>query len=211
MRNDLSVLCFDSTLKLLWKKQLAHKLHDVPGLLDHYQVQDVYIRLLPLVIKENHNSGSIILGLSMKPVDLYSETRIKLESGLSPSSSSSSSSDKDKGKENPETADINIQSKLQHFNVYALNANNGDLIWRHDGIDVKPEQYIRTLPQNAFKLQVGADITNKLHMGHGHGMNDWTTFRQSLFGELPHLWRDAHDTNIRIAHFVRRHLGMYNL
>jgi hypothetical protein len=38
-------------------------------------------------------------------------------------------------------------------------------------------------------------------------VNDWTLFRQSLFTELPHYWRYKDDTNIRIAHFIRRHFG----
>lgn len=39
------------------------------------------------------------------------------------------------------------------------------------------------------------------------GINDWTVFRQSLVDELPHTWTNAGDTAMRIAHFVRRHVG----
>lgn len=197
LRNDLSVLCLDYSLNLLWEKQLAHKLHDIPGLLEHYDVHDVHIRILPLTINEGFNDGSIIIGLSMLPRDANSEVRIKLESGLFSTDPNEAS----------KHVGINVQSQLQHFTVYALDAHNGTVIWKHDGVDVKPEQYIRSLPQHAFKLNVGQDIANKLHMSHAHGMNDWTIFRQSLFAELPHLWREPFDTNIRIAHFVRRHLG----
>jgi len=42
---------------------------------------------------------------------------------------------------------------------------------------------------------------------HAPGINDWTLFRQSLIAELPHDWHDREDTSLRLAHFVRRHIG----
>jgi hypothetical protein len=104
----------------------------------------------------------------------------------------------------PEHPDINLRSTLEHFSVYALDATSGHVLWRHDGLDVRPEQFIKALPQHAYKLDT-RDLMVKSH--HAPGINDWSLFRQSLIGELPHRWHSREDTSLRLAHFVRRHIG----
>ena len=107
LRNDLSVLCLDYSLNVLWEKQLTHRLHDIPGLLEHYDVHDVHIRILPLTINEGFNGGSIIIGLSMLPRDANSQERIKLENGLFSTDPAN--------EETHKRVEMNIQSQLQHF------------------------------------------------------------------------------------------------
>ena len=201
LQKDLTISCFDSTLKLLWNKQLAHKLHDIQGLLTHYNIQNIAIHAIPISITQNSDS-LVVIGFNMIPNNIDSESRIRLEQGMGSSEDGSSEGNK------TEHIGIDIQSQLDHFTIYALNASDGSIIWRHDGIDMKPEQYIRSLPMNALKLGLIADLTTKATVATtNHGLNDWSVFRQSLFAELPHIWRDSDDTSIRIAHFVRRHLG----
>lgn len=183
--------CYDRKLNILWEKTIAHKLHEISGLLSHYNVYDSAIHMVPLSIAEG-STGLVVVGLSMKPREANSEARIRLEQGLQP----------DKPNEHN---DINIQSQLEHFSVYALNASDGNILWRHDGVDVRPEQYVRSLPLHARKVDLMSDLA--LHAHNTGGMNDWTVFRQSLIAELPHSWSAVTDSSIRIAHFVRRHLG----
>ena len=199
LQKDLTISCFDSTLKLLWNKQLAHKLHDIQGLLAHYNIQNIAIHAIPISITQNSDS-LVVIGFNMIPNNIDSESRIRLEQGMGSEDGSSGN--------RTEHIGIDIQSQLDHFTIYALNATDGSIIWRHDGIDMKPEQYIRSLPMNALKLGLIADLTTKATVATtNHGLNDWSVFRQSLFAELPHIWRSSDDTSIRIAHFVRRHLG----
>ena len=97
------------------------------------------------------------------------------------------------------------QATLKHFNIYALDANDGHVIWRHDGADAfKPEQFRSSLPQHAFKLD-SRDLHAKVHRA--PDIINWNTFRQSIIEELPHSWNDCADTSMRLAHFQRKHVG----
>lgn len=101
-------------------------------------------------------------------------------------------------------SEMDIKSKLEHFTMYALDAVSGHVLWRHDGLEVKPEQYVRSLPQLAFQLDL-QDLMTKTH--HAAGINDWTLFRQSLISELPHKWYQRDDTFFHVTNFRRKHIG----
>jgi len=98
-----------------------------------------------------------------------------------------------------------VQTSLAHFSLYAIDAVDGHIIWRHDGAEVRAEQYVRSLPQHAYKLDV-RDLMSMSH--HAPGINHWSVFKQSLIDELPHDWHSNEDTSLRLAHFVRRHMGV---
>lgn len=118
------------------------------------------------------------------------EDHFKIEEGIDMSASG--------GIEHPE---MEARAKLEHFSLFALNGHNGHVIWKHDGLEVKAEQYTKSLPQHAYKLEAGT-LARQLH-----GTSDWTVFKQSLINELPHDWHSSLDTSLRFAHFVRRHIG----
>ena len=59
---------------------------------------------------------------------------------------------------------MHLRSKLEHFSVYAMNAVDGVIVWRHDGVEVHAEQYVKSLPQHAYKLDL-QDLASKIHHG----------------------------------------------
>ena len=140
----------------------------------------------------------VLVGASMRPIDAEGETKkhgdVRIEHGLDY---------KEDG--NKEHADMRDQASLEHFNIYALDANDGHVIWRHDGSDAfKPEQFRSSLPQHAFKLD-SRDLSAKSH--HAPGVTNWNIFQQSIIEELPHSWKERADTSMRLAHFQRKHVG----
>jgi len=189
VREDWTVTCFDSNLNVLWEKAVAHKTHELDTLIDKFSIDEVSVFLAPLSIAEG-STGMVIVGASMS---LRDDTEVDIEFGLD--------MNEDANKEHP---DMHARAMLEHFSVYALDASTGHVLWRHDGLDVRPEQFIRSLPQHAYELDV-ADLSTKAH--HAPGINDWTIFRQSLIAELPHDWHGRDDTSLRMAHFERRHMG----
>ena len=194
VREDWTVSCYDISLKLLWEKAVAHKSHEMASMAEYFHIDEVAVYLAPLGLEEG-SSGAVIVGASMVPRDVEKfENRIRVEQGLG-------IGEKGGLQEHP---DMQMRAKLEHFSLYALDSKDGHVIWRHDGSEVKAEQYVRSLPQHAYKLDVN-ELAVKQH--HGGGLNDWMLFRQSLIGELPHRWTSRDDTGLRIAHFVRRHLG----
>lgn len=192
VREDWTVSCFDSTLKLLWEKAVAHKTHELDTLVDKFQIDEVAVILTPLSIREDLN-GLIIVGASMKLRDPSSFDAIILEEGMKMNENGEY--------EHPEMRQL---AALEHFSVYALDARSGDVVWRHDGLDIRPGQFITGLPEFAYKLNMH-DLMTSSH--HAPSITDWTTFRQSLIAELPHDWHSTDDTSLRLAHFERQHVG----
>ena len=62
------------------------------------------------------------------------------------------------------TQGMRLRSKLEHFSVYAMDAADGVILWRHDGVEVHAEQYVKSLPQHAYKLDL-TDLASKIHHG----------------------------------------------
>jgi hypothetical protein len=255
--DDWSVICYDSYLRILWKKliinTMKHPLLEL--LLNHYHIDEVSLYIAPLQIKsttttsssssateENEsssstssaeqNSGSmmmmnhgvVIIGANMIKrkvrdishlyipdqlkfhmldaidndfnvinTDMFNNTKLRSDSKIN--------DDKDE-----KDIEEKLYSKLQHYNVYTLNGLNGEILWKHNGEEIKVEQYSKSLPQHAYQLNIGTkNLQMKTH--HSIGINDWTIFRRSFIDELPHSWYSNEYTGMRIAHFVRRHIG----
>lgn len=188
VRDDLTVLCYDETLQLLWEKAVAHKAYDIEGMVDKFKVDQIAVLVSPLSIKAG-TVGVVVVGVSMKLKPEY-ENSFKVEDGIDMTEIGA--------KEHPE---MEMRSKLEHFSVFALDAHNGHVLWKHDGLEVRAEQFTMSLPQHAYKLE-SRDLSRQLH-----GSSDWTVFRQSLINELPHDWHSKDDTSLRFAQFTRRHLG----
>lgn len=189
---DWTVICYDSSLRALWTKQVAHKTFDLDHLIKFFRINTAAIHIVPLQLKDEASAGTVIVGASMvrrdalAGVSMESEQRIlrSLAEGTHP--------------------EIEALAKLSHFSVFALDSNSGHVLWKHDGMELRAEQFSRSLPQHAYSLDV-KDLMTKTH--HAAGINDWMVFRQSLVDELPHIWAGVEDTSMRIAHFVRRHIG----
>lgn len=201
VREDWTVVCYDSSLKMLWEKAVAHKTHEMQLLADKYYIDDISITVLPLSIKKDAY-GVIFVGASMRPFGGSDGTHVGdshhasvlIEHGL------------DYGEDgNKVHKDMKSQASLEHFNIYALDAKDGHVIWRHDGFDsLKPEQFSASLPQHAFRLD-SRDLHAKSH--HAAGITNWNIFRESMVAELPHFWSERDDTLMRLAHFQRKHVG----
>lgn len=247
--DDWSVICYDSYLRILWKKLIINTMKhpSLELLLNHYHIDEVSLYIAPLQIKstttsssstteENESSstseqnsdmmmmnhGVVIIGANMikrKLTDishLYIPDQLKFHmldaidndfNVLNYTKIRSDSKTND-NKENKEEKDIEekLYAKLQHYNVYTLNGLNGEILWKHNGEEIKVEQYSKSLPQHAYQLNVGSkNLQMKTH--HSIGINDWTIFRRSFIDELPHSWYNNEYTSMRIAHFVRRHIG----
>lgn len=189
---DWTVICYDSSLRVLWSKQVAHNTFDLDHLIKFYRVDTAAIDIVPLQLKDDAATGTVIVGASMVRRDALagvsreSDERIlrSLAEGTHP--------------------EVEALAKLSHFSVFALDSRLGHVLWKHDGMEMRAEQFSRSLPQHAYTLDV-KDLMTKTH--HAAGINDWMVFRQSLVDELPHFWAGAEDTSMRIAHFIRRHIG----
>jgi hypothetical protein len=194
VREDWTVSCFDTSLKLLWEKPISHKSHEMSTMANFYKIDDVAVYVAPLSLEEQ-SSGIVVVGAAMVPRDEEAAANaLKLEEGLLG----------ERGDiEHPE---LRFRAALEHYSVFALDAKDGHVIWRHDGAAVTQDQYIHSLPQHMFK-EFKASISDLASFHQSRGLNDWSVFKQSLVSELPHVWRSKDDSTMRIAHFVRRHLG----
>eukprot|EP01041_Mallomonas_annulata_P005268 gene5268-10538_t len=207
VREDWTVSCFNSKLESLWEKSISHKIHKMESLADKYEISDISVFFTALSIHDHSNStststGMIIIGASMSLRD-SAKADVHVEDGLNSNSKSKSNSNSKDEKLVQE--DLEAIQSLEHYSVYALDGHDGSVIWQHDGSEVRAEQFSRALPQHAYRLDT-QELARQIH--HGVGINDWTVFRQSLLSELPHSWRSREDGSSRLAHFVRRHLGV---
>ena len=201
VKDDWSITCYDSDINILWETSVAPRAADHGKVLKYFKIDQVSIRIYPLDIREGESSrnetqsGLILIGGSMaltKDISLLSET-IQYETGIDMSENA-----------NAEHPFMKARSKLEHFSVFALSGTDGHILWSHDGLGAPSEQLSRSLPQYAFSLDI-RDLMSNAH--HAPGVNDWTIFRQSLINELPHTWLGPEDSSMRIAHFMRRHMG----
>ena len=195
VREDWTVSCYDNSLKLLWEKAVAHKTHDLDHLVDKFTIDEMSIYLTPIHVNEDSESGLIIIGGSMRLKDPLSADSVIVEDILNITATDTDSK---------EQLEIKERAALEHFSLYALDGATGHVVWRHDGQDIHPGQYIRGLPHFAYTLDMHELIT-KAH--HAASVPDWSTFRDSLIGELPHNWLTRDDTTLRMAHFERQHVG----
>lgn len=206
---DFTVSCYDANLNLKWSKSVAHAAHQLNFVSDNFKIEEVDIFITPLNMKTGHTgTGTIIVGASMKSLHgmtgeekgSHHSADVHVEGGLNVT--------EDGDIEHPEMV---VRSQLEHFSVYALDALEGHVVWRHDGSDVKQEQYTRSLPQQALsmsKFDLRRQASNAAHaFGHSGAHNDWTLFKSALMAELPHFWSKREDTSLRFAHFIRRHIG----
>ena len=192
VKEDWKVLCFDSTLKLLWEKAIKHKAHESETLINMFKISDISVYIAPLEIQDGVD-GVVIIGASMSQKGDDPESIVHFEDGIDM-------------KENPDIEHpfMHAKAKLEHFSIYCFDAKNGNVLWQHDGLDIRTEQYSKSLPQHAYSLDI-RDLMTQVH--HAPGISDWTIFRQSIIDELPHTWNSPLDTSISIAHFIRRHIG----
>jgi hypothetical protein len=189
VNEDTSITCFDAKLNTLWQSGIFRQLR-VGNVLGKFRADDVAISILPLSLDEG-SSGVVIVGASMSL--RHGEDHFKVEKGMN--------LHEDGDQEHPE---IRAKALLEHFNVHAFDAHSGRLIWSHGGFDVRVEQYSKSLPQFAFRLD-RRDLVTQVHRD--PSIPDWTVFKDSLVAELPHDWHSHADTSLRIAHFARRHMG----
>ena len=127
VREDWTVSCFDTTLKLLWEKAISHKTHELSTMASLFKIDDVSIYISPLSLEQATDSlesgisgsgggGIVVVGASMVPRD--EAALIKLEEGLVGETGVS---------EHPE---LKFRAALEHYSVFALEAGDGHVIWR---------------------------------------------------------------------------------
>jgi hypothetical protein len=112
------VSCYNSNLRLLWEKAVAHKTHEIDMIINKYMIDDVAVTISPISLQEG-SSGIVIVGASMS-IRNESFSQVSVEHGLDLNEDGA-----------VEHVDLDIRSALEHFSVYALNAANGHVLWRH--------------------------------------------------------------------------------
>lgn len=190
VREDWSVTCYDAQLNVLWEKAVAHKTHAMDTMADKFRIDEVAVMIAPISLKEG-SSGVVIVGASMALRESDQDRGIEVEHEAGPSGD----------EEHPE---MRARASLEHFSVYALDAATGHVLWLHDGLEMRPEDFVKSLPITALKLD-RRDLQPRIH--HAPGITDWTIFRQSLLLQLPHHWTNPSDAALKMAHFERRHVG----
>lgn len=192
VREDWTVSCYDANLNLLWERAVAHKAHEIDTMIDKFRIDEVAVMIAPVSVKEG-SLGLVVVGASMtlRDVDVPRDVHLEHE-------------EEHLGSGDEEHPDMHARASLEHFSVYALDAASGHVLWLHDGLEIRPEEFVKSLPMNAIKLD-RRDLQPQIH--HAPGISDWTIFRQSLMGQLPHGWRTARDASLKMAHFERRHMG----
>ena len=192
VREDWTVSCYDASLNLLWEKAVAHKTHELDTMIDKFRIDEVSVMIAPVGIHDG-SAGVVVVGASMALRDEEAHRGIRVEHEEDMGSSG-----------DEEHPDMHARASLEHFSVYALDAASGHVLWLHDGLEMKPEEFVKSLPMTALKLD-RRDLQPQIH--HAPGISDWTIFRQSLMSQLPHSWHTHRDTALKMAHFERRHLG----
>lgn len=187
VHEDGSVSCYSAKLKLLWERQVVSNFDEFR---EKFVASDVAATVLSLSL-DGVAEGVVIVGCSMSM--RRGEQHFEVEEGMDTS--------EDGAREHPE---MRAKLRLGHFSISALDATTGAVLWTHDGTDVLPEQYSKSLPLFMAKLSK-RDLVAQLHRA--PVVPDWTLFRDSLVGELPHDWHGRDDTSLRIAHFSRKHIG----
>ena len=189
---DWTVSCYDSSLHILWTKEVGHNSFELNHLIKFFRINMASIYIAPLQLHGESSPGTVIVGASMARRSALDGVTTESEDIVMRSLREGT---------HPQAEAL---AKLSHFSVFALDSVTGHVLWKHDGMEVRSEQYSRSLPQHAYTLDL-KDLMSKTH--HSAGINDWTVFRQSLLNELPHLWTAPEHTSMRIAHFIRRHVG----
>lgn len=190
VREDWSVTCYDAQLNVLWEKAVAHKTHAMDAMADKFRIDEVAVMIVPISLKEG-SAGVVIVGASMALRESDRDRGIEVEHEAGPSGD----------EEHPE---MRARASLEHFSIYALDAATGHVLWLHDGLEMRPEDFVKSLPVTALKLD-RRDLQPRIH--HAPGITDWTIFRQSLLLQLPHHWANPSDAALKMAHFERRHVG----
>ena len=130
LREDWTVSVFDSLLNLLWEKPIAHKAHKLPYLIEFYEISDISVNVYPISISEDEGAyGVIVIGASMALRTTSGGEGLLAKKKMRQYMGNSTVEEM-----------MRKQSDIEHFSIYALDAHNGNTIWRHDGLDVKAEQ-----------------------------------------------------------------------
>lgn len=142
---DWTVVCYDSSLHVLWTKQVAHKTFDLDHLVQYYHIHSAAIHIAPLQLRDDMSEGVVVVGASMRRRD-----------GLvHPDGSQITTEEMMLRRLSEDTlSDAEAISRLEHFSIFALDGFTGHVIWKHDGMEVRVEQYSRSLPQHAYTLDL---------------------------------------------------------
>ena len=81
-REDWTIACYDSTLKLQWEKSISHQVHSMPHLIDFFEIGDIDLMIQPLTIEGNSDeeTGVVVLGASMAKKSIESQKNLLTES-----------------------------------------------------------------------------------------------------------------------------------
>lgn len=207
---DWTVICYDAELNILWEKEVGHFSMSIEKMKKWFRIDSINVHISPINIvheeegKDISDNGLVVVGASMTYIEHdtnHTETfdleRIRMERGFD--------MNEDGEEEHP---DMSLRNQLEHFSMYALSAHSGRVVWKHDGTELRNEQYTKSMPQHSIdRLSYASRKDLALQAHHTVNSNDWTVFKDSLINELPHDWHSRDDTSIRMAHFVRQHIG----
>lgn len=223
---DWTVVCYNHKLNILWEKEVGHFSMDIAKMRDMFKIREVSVYISPIDIVSDEQGqgesegeaaplkhfGLVVIGASMgyradDEVSGNSTTNnahdfenVRTEHGLLMDEDGDS-----------EHGDLHRKIQLDHFSMFALSARSGKVIWKHDGTEMQAEQFTKSLPQHSLlsgdRLTYEARKDLALQAHHTTRNNDWTVFKSSLLGELPHDWHRREDTTLGLSFFSRKHIG----
>ena len=152
---DWTVICYDSSLHMLWSKQVAHKSFDLDHLIQYFKISTVSVYITPLQLHSDSSTGTVIVGASMSRRNAMTAATEEVQVTLRRLADGS----------HPEAE---AASKLAHFSMFALDSFSGHILWKHDGTELRSEQYSRSLPQHAYTLDLKVLIDFKQPLVHNN-------------------------------------------
>jgi len=107
-------------------------------------------------------------------------------------------------KQFPAPLDDSTAAAAGHFSLFAFDGATGDLLWTHDG---SKKEKAKAQDEPITFLNLHDHRLDPAELTRDQDGEDWTMFRSSVLGCLPHGWTGPTDTHLQLAHFQREHAG----
>ncbi|KAK9849529.1 hypothetical protein WJX84_006867 [Apatococcus fuscideae] len=196
--SDWEVMCLDHNLDVRWQRQVKDQrlLPAAPATFREAAIHISEYQARPgsrgLVVV----GGSLEMGLSAGSLD-FDALGGELAAGLHPQGLSSNSvplHTADRGAEGKKGVD-----ESHHFEMYALDGEDGRLIWKQEGSDFHrdmTELHDEHVGLRNYRLDAASLASRQ------YGEVSCREFRESVMHVMPHRWARTQDTRMHLASFV---------
>ncbi|ELT96931.1 hypothetical protein CAPTEDRAFT_224542 [Capitella teleta] len=181
--NNWHVLCYSSTLQLLWQHQLMPLNHSR----DHLQMTASALLVSAVKLHKN-DQGAIFVGGAYGHKDHHARMKMLLDEQAS--RAMHQAGDLHTAPDDPTT----------HFSTFALSGSNGAIRWHHLPGDFETKRSKARVDSHHWKLNLRTH--HEEHMGEVH----WTKYGESFLQLLPHDWTSLGDTKFDFADLRKKEL-----